>query len=233
MKIGYRIGGIIVVVMILVTSFGAERSPTKTIAMNVVTLTEIADTTTTNVLEIKSPVTVMMPAIRIEPPTPPTTIIPFDPVAYVNSLPYEWGNVEPAREAYHVVAASLGWTQPTISRWEAFLVDDVIRKESGGCWNLKGGGRVDPYLGCILNPQGRREDSGFFQLISVWYGPGMYLCVEHGYCGSASIIASPWASMRAGLLAVMHDGKGGWCYDAYARSYHRSCAITPRSWSND
>lgn len=175
-------------------------------------------------------------AVRVDPPET-TTTVPFDPVAYVNALPYQFQDREPAREAYRVVARTRGWDEATIARWERFAVDDVMGGESGWCWNVRGGARMSGFgcefardkAGNIL--QGRREDTGFFQLIRLWYEyPDGILCPTEGYCSSEAILASPFHSMNAGLAAIEMHGKQSWCYDARARSYHWSCATTPRNW---
>ncbi len=76
------------------------------------------------------------PAVRMSLP-PTTTTVPFDCASYVNSLTYEWMNLSPVHDAYRVTAQCLGWPLETIDKWEDFIVEDVIRNESGGCWNLR------------------------------------------------------------------------------------------------
>jgi hypothetical protein len=152
-------------------------------------------------------------------------------VSYVNSLPYSYRDMDPVREAYRIVASYKGWTPDQISRWEAFIVDDVIRKESGGCWNVMGNAKYLHHdgAGCILKKQGNRSDAGFFQLIRpYWYGPNGYLCKEFGACGREAIIGSPWTSMWWGLEAIEFDGSRPWCYNAKARRAHHLCSTVPR-----
>jgi hypothetical protein len=129
-----------------------------------------------------------------------------------------------------VASHCLGWTPAQVARWEFFVVDDVIKEESGWCWNVLRGGRWTGQ-GCNFSyPTGPFEDAGFFQVTSIWYGPGGYLCATFGQCGRSSIVASPYTSMIAGLRIVMHDGSRPWCYSASARSFHDGCATVPRSW---
>lgn len=168
------------------------------------------------------------PAVRVS-----TTVVraPFDCATYVNALPYEWMNLVPVHAAYRVTARCLGWSMKTVDRWENFIVEDVIRNESGGCWNLRRGARVDVWLGCRLSRQGTREDSGFGQLIGIWWrGPGTPVCDRLILCSSNDIVASPWNSMRALLIVVETDGRGPWCYDARARRFHPACGTVSRYW---
>lgn len=173
------------------------------------------------------------PADRLTPPPPVTA--PVDPCVaaqqLADGLVYTWGNLDPVRTAYRAVAGGcMGWTPAQITRWEAFIVDDVIKEESGGCWNVLRGGRWTG-TGCQFTyPNGSHEDAGFFQLIGIWHGyPDGYLCRTFGTCGRSAVIASPWSSMISGLRAIEHDGSRPWCYSASARSFHRGCASVPRN----
>lgn len=179
---------------------------------------------------LDAPAAATEPAVRLDPPEPttPPTVPAFDPVAYVNALLYQWNHLEPAREAYRIVALTLGWTDAEIKRWERFIVDDVIDKESGGCWRTMGGGVVSMEPGCVVTRQGRGSDAGFFQLTRrYWYEPTGHLCRGWGICSASAIIGSPFQSMRAGLLAVMVDGRGPWCYPD-ANGFHTLCNTVPR-----
>lgn len=154
----------------------------------------------------------------------------------VNGLTYVFGDLEPARQAYRETARCLGWSSSTSSAWEQFVVDDVIRHESKGCPNLRGGTDLSTTPNgrpCLaIKVDGTREDSGFGQLIGLWWrGPGTPVCDRLQLCTSNQIIASPWNSMTALLVAVETDGKHPWCYDARARRIHDACMWTPRSWS--
>lgn len=183
-------------------------------------------------IEITAPASASATALRVSPPTTePERIATFDCGAAVNAISYEWMNLEPARAAYRITAGCMGWPADITHAWEAFIVDDVIRHESGGCPNLRGGARVIIWRNCIVDPQGTREDSGFGQLIGVWWrGPGTPVCDRLALCTSNDVIVSAWNSMRALLVAVEHDGSRPWCYDAAARRLHDACAWTPRRW---
>lgn len=196
-------------------------------------------TTTTTTLPLELPAVATAPAVRVSIPTLEAPA--FDCARYVNALQYEWQNLTPVHDAYRVTAKCLGWPTETIDRWEHFIVEDVIRNESGGCWNLRRGGRVVTWLGCVLgyfndagqwvSTQGTREDSGFGQLIGIWWrGPGTPVCDRLILCSSNDVTASPWNSMRALLVAIEEDGKGPWCYDARARHLHPACSSVTRYW---
>lgn len=167
--------------------------------------------------------------------TTTTTAVPFDCERYVDALAYEYHNLAPVHDAYRVTAQCLGWPLEVVDRWETFIVDDVIDGESGGCWNLRGGTDLSTTpVGrpcSAIKVDGTREDSGFAQLIGLWWrGPGTPVCDRLGLCSSGAVVASPWNSMRAALVAVEHDGRHPWCFNARARSLHRMCATVPRSW---
>lgn len=164
--------------------------------------------------------TANMTAVRIDPPE---TTLPFDPVAYVNSLAYEHMNPEPAMEAFRVVATAHGWTPEAIERWAPFVYDVMI-KESGFCWNVLRGPVLKDALGCTLTKQGFGDDAGFGQVTYDGWGPRGAACLDYGLCSKWEVIASPWNSMTA-MLALMEDsGRFPWCWDAGARAYH-NCAL--------
>lgn len=171
------------------------------------------------------------PAVRLNPPAPTVPAPPTcdQTAAMVNGLSYTWGQLEPVRTNYRAVAQyCMGWTPDQIARWEAFIVDDVIKEESGGCWNVFRKG-LWTGSGCSFNyPNGAGEDAGFFQLIGVWHGRNGYLCTTFGTCGKHAVTSSPYMSMISGLRVIEHDGSRPWCYSASARSFHRGCASVPR-----
>lgn len=156
---------------------------------------------------------------------------PVDVIA-VNSLDYRFGHLDAPREAYRTVARHRGWTDAAIVAWEPFLVDDVIARESGGCWQIRGGTRYNRLGDACAEPVrwGRASDSGFFQLISIHYRhPSGWLCQQEGLCSSAAVTSTPWTSMVAGLALVERDGKRPWCFSDWARRYHPMCATAPRA----
>lgn len=152
-----------------------------------------------------------------------------DAVATVNSLPYSWGNADPALQAYRIVAKERGWTDAAIAAWEP-MISDIMRGETGYCWNVRRGARLgNQGKDCLIVRQGRGSDSGFGQVIKKYhYGPGKYLCVEEGLCSADDIVASPWNSMTSLLAAVERNGKQPWCYSASARRLHKTCKFAPK-----
>lgn len=143
---------------------------------------------------------------------------------YVNGLPYAFGVAEPALEAFRAVTADRNWPAGDAERWIPFITD-VMAKESGFCWNVRGGARMTN-VGCGIRRQGRGSDSGFGQLISLHYKPGRWLCAQEGLCSSAAIIANPYDSMTALVALVERSGGRPWCYSAWARRYHK-CSLVP------
>lgn len=153
-----------------------------------------------------------------------------DPTAFftVNTLPYAFTVLDPVDQAYRIVAAERGWTQGDIDAWAGFLVYDVIAKESGGCYNVRGGARMaEPGVSCVIARQGRKQDSGFGQLVAVHYRG--WLCEQEQLCSAHDITLNAWNSMTALLALVERAGKQGWCYNAWARSYHPGCASAPKN----
>lgn len=169
-------------------------------------------------------------------PAPPVPVEHADPVAYVNGLVYGWQDMGPAMDAYRVVAAVRGWSPADVEAWAPFVFD-VIVKESGGCWNLKGG-QVPTVGDCFTfqtNPRHPRTDSGFGQVTPVLdRGARAPLCKGAGLCSQADVIASPWSSMVALVDTIAGSPEAGvrgagsfpWCWNAKARRYH-ACSIAP------
>lgn len=204
----------------------------------------VAEDTTTTAVEVGLPpvptlpeiivsVTTDTPAVRVDPPET-TTTLPPTAEEICNSITYRKLDPEPARRCYVPLARELGWDDATIAKWDTFLMTDVIKGESVHCPAVMGG--LDPafisYEDCSfpLEKQGRHSDAGFFQLHGNNYESGDWLCVNFGYCSAQSIIQSPYHSMRSGLLFVMYDGKGPWCYNADAVKWHPGCRTVPRYW---
>jgi len=149
-----------------------------------------------------------------------------DPQEYVRSLPYAWGVAEPALEAFRTVARERGWTQQSIDAWLPF-VEAVMKRESGWCPNLRRGARIrEAGVSCEVTRQGRGSDSGFFQVISIHYKPGKWLCNQEGICSANAIVTDPWASMVAGVALIERAGKQPWCY---TKKLQRSkvCRLAP------
>lgn len=153
-----------------------------------------------------------------------------DPMAFfiVNTLPYAYSNIEPAREAYRIVAAERGWSEADIAAWETFIVDDVIARESGGCYNVRGGARMaESGVSCKIRRQGRGSDSGFGQVTGIhWRG---WLCEQEQLCSHADITLNAWNSMSALLALVERNGRHDWCWNDWARSFHPECKRAPRT----
>jgi hypothetical protein len=175
----------------------------------------------------------LMKAVRVDPPEPPPPP-PLTAEEICNATIYRKLDPGPARICYNAVALELGWAPDVIAKWDAFLMTDVLKGESVHCPGVMGGAdaaRIS-YEDCSIPPgaQGRKSDAGFFQLHGDNYQPGDWLCVNFGYCSGWSIIQSPYHSMRAGLLFVMLDGKGPWCYNDFARRHHPQCTTVPRYW---
>jgi hypothetical protein len=151
-----------------------------------------------------------------------------DPVTYVRSLPYAWGVAEPAMEAFRVVATERGWAEDDIQAWVPF-VEAVMRRESGHCPNVRRGANVATgaaYNSCKLSRQGRGSDSGFFQVISIHYTPGKWLCSQEGICSADAITSDPWASMVAGVALLERSGSQPWCFTKKLKRGH-VCRLAP------
>jgi hypothetical protein len=154
-----------------------------------------------------------------------------DPTVFfaVNTLPYSYGDLAPVDQAYDLMTQERGWSPESAAAYKNFIVYDVIAKESGGCYNVRGGVKfANGGVGCQIARQGRGSDSGFGQLVSVHYRyPNGWLCQQEGMCSSEAITSTAYNSMTALLALVERSGKAGWCYSKWARSYHRGCATAP------
>lgn len=129
--------------------------------------------------------------------------------------------------AYRTVAAVRGWTPETIDRWAPF-VEDVMAKESGGCWNLLGGAVMEyPQTGCNIARQGHGEDAGVGQVTSAGWGSSGAACKVAGLCSREAVIASPWSSMTAMLVLMEAHGSFPWCFSDWARALH-DCTLIAR-----
>jgi hypothetical protein len=148
-----------------------------------------------------------------------------------NVQEYFYNDMEPVRYAYRAVAShELGWSPAIIAAWEPFIVDDVIRKESGGCWMIRGGTLYNSFGDSCWRPAviGRRSDAGFGQVTPVLYrGRNSTLCRNAGLCSWQAVTASAWTSMLAVLVSVEQHGSYPWCYNAEARRYH-NCKLAPK-----
>jgi hypothetical protein len=138
---------------------------------------------------------------------------------------FGYGNSEPAMALYRETAAGVGWDTARVAAWAPF-VEAVVERESGFCPNLRRGARVQGEGTCELRRQGRGSDSGFFQLISIHYRPGAWLCEDHGICSSEQITSDPVVSMRVGLLLIDRAGRQPWCYTRSLRN-GRVCRLAP------
>jgi hypothetical protein len=152
---------------------------------------------------------------------------PANNASVVNAMAYSYGDQEPAIAAFRLVAADRGWTPAAIDAWEPFA-DDVMRGESGYCWNLRRGAKLAQAEGCVLGRQGRHSDSGFGQVIRKYhYGPGKHLCVNEGLCSAEAVIATPYSSMTSLVATLERMGKQPWCFNAWARKFHPTCKTAP------
>ena len=149
----------------------------------------------------------------------------------INALPFAYGDLTPVDTAFRLAAADCGWTPDEIEAWVPFAVYDLVAKESGGCWNLRGG-QVPKGTDCLAHTNPRRvgSDSGFGQLVSVWYrGAKAPACRDVGLCSQDDIVASPYSSIIAVVYAIHHDGAHPWCYDKRSCRYHSGAKSAPKT----
>lgn len=144
----------------------------------------------------------------------------------VNSIVYVYGDPAPALQAFQLVATARGWTQAQIDSWQTAIIN-IMMGESGFCPNILGGAQVAIPTGCVLAKQGKRQDSGFGQLVKVHYKPGAWLCQQEGMCSKWNIIATPWNSMTAFVALLERSGTQPWCFNSWARRYHRIACNNP------
>jgi hypothetical protein len=186
-------------------------------------------TTATTAAKIVAPAEVEIQAQRLDNAiqATPTLPPPPSPRQIVNEMTYTAGEPGPAMEAFRIVALETGWSADKAAAWAPFM-DDVFRGESLFCPNVLNGAQhvlpVQP--GCNLAKQGTKEDAGFGQLTRAHYGPGKWLCTDHGICDKWTIISEPWISMQVVVWLVDRSGSFPWCWNEWARGYH-DCWLAP------
>ena len=197
----------------------------------------VVDTTTvvTDVPTTTAPVmvtTTTAPKPPVVAPKPLTQAqIRYLSILHVNSLKYAHGNPKPAMEAFRIVASlrPKPWTTKQIKSWE-IAIANIMMGESGFCPNTLRGATFRPDT-CTLIKQGRYEDAGFGQLIGINYRytrPGTgWLCAQEHLCSKWQIIASPYNSMTALVALIERSGTHPWCYNSWARRYHRIACQHP------
>jgi len=139
--------------------------------------------------------------------------------------------VEPVRQTYAAVACARGWEPARILAWWEF-VEDVVMKESMGCFNLRrdpvfrsGTGWGDSCVDSLVRNR-NNEDSGYGQVTRSGWGPRGVVCRTTGLCSPEQIIASPFNSMTALVALVERSGSFPWCWNARARRFH-DCSLAP------
>lgn len=144
----------------------------------------------------------------------------------VNAAQYNYGDLTTIHAiTYPTVARWRGWTEEEIEAWRPFIVDDIIAKESGGCYNIRGGVRLaNGGIGCAVARQGSGQDAGLGQVV-LRFNP--WLCEQEGYCSPDDITLTAWDSMNALLALIERSGVSPWNYNDFARSYHPTLRNAP------
>ena len=192
------------------------------------TTTTTAPTTTTTVV----PTTTTAPVVTTTTAPKPLTEaqVRFLRIQRVNHLTYNHGDYKPALEAFRLVATNRGWTPAQIKSWETAVIN-IMMGESGFCPNVLRGAVIANPKGCVLKKQGKHQDAGFGQLIRINYkhtSPGTgWLCAQEHLCSKWDIIASPYNSMTALVALIERSGTHPWCYNRWARRYHRPACTHP------
>jgi len=170
-------------------------------------------------LALVTPADATQPAVRLDPPDPPPSI-----EATVNALPYSADHAEPAMLAFALVAHGQGMTLAWIESWQV-AVDDIMHYESQYCPNVLGGARfAGNGAGCAIARQGTGSDAGFGQVTAILRDIS---CEMVALCTTASVIATPFASMSALVATIRRLGVSAWCYNDFARSFHRVACTNP------
>lgn len=148
----------------------------------------------------------------------------------INSATYNYDDSGPAMVAAEAVAQCRGWSDAQFNSWKIAL-RDVMRFESGFCYNIINGASLASGAGCQLRRQGGHGAAGFGQLVSIHYQLGAgehgWLCREESLCSKWDIVATPWNSMTALLALIERSGTSGWCYSASARRLHHATCGNP------
>lgn len=146
--------------------------------------------------------------------------------AEVNALPYNLGDPAPAMKAFALVAHDEGFSDQWIAQWSPFA-KNVMKGESMYCPNVRRGAVMAADGTCRIIRQGRGSDAGFAQVIRrYFYGPGQFLCVEHGICSAAQIVNEPYVSMQSFVFSIDKLGSQPWCYTKKLKRMER-CRVAP------
>lgn len=168
---------------------------------------------------IRDPQPIQVTDTEAPPPRPSIRSI-------VNGLHYQHYLPGPALTAFRLVASERGWSSAKTLAWEPF-VNDVLFGESAYCWNRRNGDTIEAYSACHILHTTTREDVGFGQVTRSYYGQGAQLCELFGICSAGQILASPYDSMKWSIVVPIElDGSQPWCYNDYARRYHK-CGLAP------
>ena len=217
--------------IVLFTSITFAEGPTDTTV-------DTTTTTSSTLVDAGTPPTTTVPVttttVKPKPKPKPLTTeqVRYLRAVQVNSLVYNWGDPKPAMEAFRLVALNRGWTPAQIKSWE-IAIANIMMGESGFCPNVLRGAVMGNPQGCVLKRQGKHSDAGFGQLIGINYklskkNPAAgFLCREENLCSKWDIIASPYNSMLALVALVERSGTFPWCYNSFARKYHRIACNNP------
>ncbi len=164
--------------------------------------------------------------VQVTDTLPPPPLVK-SPRERVNAIHYQLMNPDPAKEAWFIVTAEIGWSPQRQDLWWPFA-RRVMLGESGFCPNrLRGDVMPYPNSGCIQTRQGGHTDAGFGQVTPVHYGPGNWLCVDHGICDKWTIISEPWISMLSFVLLLDRSGSDPWCWSDAIIRYHNCNGLAP------
>lgn len=156
----------------------------------------------------------------VEPPE-------FDPVAYVNGLPYAWTFAPPALEALRVVSQTAFGLPPEWADSHSEFAERIMRGESAFCWNARRWTMANAGTPCAEANTGIYDDVGFGQITNVLRTPRSPLCAIDGICTIEQTIASPYESMRAFISVMLNHGKQPWCYRGSFHLRNGDCASWP------
>lgn len=213
---------------------GTTEPPTGDTTVSILSSDDSTTTTETSVVESTTTTTVPVTTTTVKPKPKALTKaqIRYLRAVRVNSLQYNWGDPKPAMEAFRLTALNEDWTPEQIKSWE-IAIANIMMGESGFCPNVLRGAVMGNPQGCVLKRQGKHSDAGFGQLISIHYklnskNPAAgFLCREENLCSKWQIVASPYNSMLALVKLIERSGTRPWCYNSFARKYHRIACNNP------
>ncbi len=161
---------------------------------------------------------------------PPPTAREVCNVLLADQYRRSWAGLPAAQMCFEAIVVERGWHRETIDAWLPFVMTaegSILHGESDWCPGRRGGQLVDDFCNITTPNKTPGEDTGWGQATSSLWGRNAILCLNYGYCGWQSILASRYDDMLASVVLVIEElGSRPWCFAEWAIQLHR-CRVLP------